>query len=353
MGGRAVTALDWVIVVLRVALPALILPAFVIPLVWVERRVAGFIQDRPGPNRVGPFGLMQSPADIIKLFMKEDVVAASTDKLLFLIAPGLAVFAALSTFAVIPYGATLQVGGRAIPLIGADVSIGVLYVFAITSISVYAIVLAGWSSNNKFSLMGGIRSSAQIISYELAMTTAAAGVILAASSFKLNDIIEMQRGTYHLLPFLPRWNVFPQLFGFGVFFISAFAETNRLPFDLPEAEAELVAGYHTEYSAMRFGSYFLAEYVNVIVASAMTVTLYFGGWSLPGFEPRGVAGALLSVAIFAAKTALFVCVFVWVRWTLPRFRYDQLMRLGWKALLPLALLNLFWIAALEMWKMSR
>lgn len=345
------TLLDWTIVVLRVALPALILPGIVIPLVWLERRVAAFIQDRPGPNRVGPFGLLQSPADILKLFMKEEVVPSSVDRLLFFLAPGLAVFAALSTFAVIPYGSTIQIHNTTIPLIGADVSIGVLYVFAITSLSVYAIVLAGWSSNDKFSLMGGIRSSAQIISYELAMTAAAAGVILAAGSFRLNDIVGMQEATW--LGFIPRWSVLLQPLGFLIFFISAFAETNRLPFDLPEAEAELVAGYHTEYSAMHFGSYFLAEYINVIVASAMTTTLYFGGWSLPGFHPTGLLGGIASIAIFAVKTSFFVLVFIWVRWTLPRFRYDQLMRLGWKVLLPLALLNLFWAAAIEMWRMGR
>lgn len=345
------TLTDWAIVALRVALPALILPAIVTPLVWVERRVAAFIQDRPGPNRVGPFGLLQSPADILKLFMKEEVVPASVDRLLFLLAPGLAVFAALSTFAVIPYGSELSIGGRTIPLIGADVSIGVLYVFAITSISVYAIVLAGWSSDDKFSLMGGIRSTAQIISYELAMTTAAAGVILAASSFRLTDIVAMQEGTW--LGFIPRWSFIAQPLGFLVFFVSAFAETNRLPFDLPEAEAELVAGYHTEYSAMHFGSFQLAEYLNVIVISGLTATLYFGGWSLPGFHPHGLVGGLASIAIFAAKTAFFVGIFMWVRWTLPRFRYDQLMTLGWKALLPLALLNLLWAAAIELWKMGR
>jgi NADH-quinone oxidoreductase subunit H len=342
------TALDWAIVLARVAIPALVLPGFVIPLVWIERRMAALIQDRPGPNRVGPFGLMQSPADILKLFTKEDVVPANTDKLLFLLAPATAVFAALSTFAVIPYGATLEINGRQIPLLGSDTSIGVLYVFAITSLSVYAVVLAGWSSNNKFSLMGGIRSGAQIISYELAMTTAAAGVILTAGSFRLNDIVAMQQPTW--LGFVPRWNCIPQVLGFLIFFIATFAETNRLPFDMPEAEAELVAGYHTEYSAMRFGSYFLAEYINVIVASAMTTTLYFGGWSLPGFHPHGVVGVLLSVLVFAVKTAFFVGVFIWVRWTLPRFRYDQLMRLGWKVLLPLALVNLFWVAALVAWK---
>ena len=345
------TFLDWAILVARVALPALILPSIVIPLVWYERRMAAFIQDRPGPNRVGPFGLLQSPADVLKLFMKEDAIPASADKFLFQLAPALAIFAAISTFAVIPYGATLSIGGREIPLIGADVSIGVLYVFAITSVSVYAIVLAGWSSNNKFSLMGGIRSSAQLISYELAMTTAAAGVILAASSFKLSDIVALQQGTW--LGFVPRWNLIPQFLGFLVFFIATFAETNRLPFDLPEAEAELVAGYHTEYSAMHFGSFFLAEYLNVMVSCALTTTLYLGGWGLPGFEPHGVLGVLLSLLVFAAKTAFLVSVFIWVRWTLPRFRYDQLMRLGWKVFLPLALLNLFWAAALEIWRAGR
>ena len=351
MEGRPLTLVDWIILILRVALPALILPAVVIPLVWYERRMAAFIQDRPGPNRVGPFGLLQSPADVLKLFMKEDVIPASSDKLLFQLAPALAIFSALMAFAVIPYGGTLVIGGRHVPLIGADISIGVLYIFAITSLSVYAIVLAGWASNNKFSLMGGIRSSAQLISYELAMTTAAAGVILAASSFKLSSIVAMQQGTW--LGFLPRWNVFPQFLGFLVFFIATFAETNRLPFDLPEAEAELVAGYHTEYSAMHFGSFFLAEYLNVMVVCALTTTLYLGGWSLPGFAPSGPLGALVSVAVFAAKTAFLVSVFIWVRWTLPRFRYDQLMRLGWKVFLPAALLNLLWAAGLELWKAAR
>src|SRR5205823_4244349 len=211
------------------------------------------------------------------------------------------------------------VARREVPLIGADVSIGVLYVFALTSLSVYGIVLAGWSSNNKFSLMGALRSSAQIISYELAMTTAAAGVILSAGSFRLTDVVALQSGTF--LGFLPRWNVFPQFPGFVVFFVSTFAETNRVPFDLPEAEAELVAGYHTEYSSsMKFAMFFMAEYVNMAVASALTVTLYLGGWGLPGFHPHGILGAILSIFIFAAKTAFLLWVFVWVRWTLPRFR---------------------------------
>ena len=346
MGGTSVNLEDWLILVLRVALPALVMPVFVIPLTWLERRGAAFIQDRPGPNRVGPFGLIQPVADMIKMFFKEATMPASADRFLFLLAPAVAVFAALSTFAIVPYSSTIEIAGRTVPLIGADLSIGILYLFAITSLSVYALVLAGWASNNKFALMGGIRSSAQIISYELAMTTAAAGVVLAASSFRLPDIVAMQQGTW--LGFIPKWNVFPQFLGFLIFFISAFAETNRLPFDLPEAEPELVAGYHTEYSAMRFGAFQMAEYVNVMVASAITTTLYFGGWSLPGFHPHGILGAIASLLIFMAKTAVLVWIFMWVRWTIPRFRYDQLMRIGWKALLPLALVNLFWIAGLEL-----
>ena len=339
------SAVDWLIIVLRVLIPVFALLTAAGLLSWVERRGAGLIQDRPGPNRVGPFGLLQPLADALKFFFKEDIIPTNADRLLYILAPAIALFSALTTFAVIPYGATLPVAGREVPLVGANVSIGVLYIFALTSLSVYGIVLAGWSSNNKFSLMGGLRSSAQIISYELAMTTAAAGVILSTGSFNLSEIVAAQNGTY--LGFLPRWNIFPQIAGFLVFFISAFAETNRVPFDLPEAEAELVAGYHTEYSSsMKFAMFFMAEYVNMTVASALTVTLYLGGWGLPGFHPQGFLGGILSIVIFTAKTLFLLWVFVWVRWTLPRFRYDQLMRIGWKGLLPLALVNLLWVAAL-------
>lgn len=338
------TATDWLIIAMRVLFPTLVILMVLPILLWVERRGAGLIQDRPGPNRVGPFGLLQPAADVIKFFFKEDFIPGNADRTLYILAPAIGVFTGIATFAVIPYGATVEIAGRQVPLIGADVSIGVLYIFAIASLSVYGIVLAGWSSNNKFSLMGAIRSGAQIISYELAMTTAAAGVILAAGSFRLTEIVGGQTETF--LGFFPKWHVFLQPIGFIVFFVAAFAETNRLPFDLPEAEAELVAGYHTEYSAMKFAMFFMAEYIHMIVASALTVTLFFGGWSFPGFHPTGLVGGLASMAIFAVKTSFFVWVFVWVRWTLPRFRYDQLMRLGWKAMLPLALFNLLWAAAL-------
>lgn len=306
-------------------------------LVWVERRGAALIQDRPGPNRVGPFGLLQSFADVLKMFMKEDVVPLYADKFLYTLAPWITLLPGLTTFAVIPFGRSIPVAGREVPLVIADVNIGILYVFALTSIGVYGIVLAGWSSNDKFALLGGIRSSAQIISYELAMGISAIGVFLAAGSLRLTAVVEHQHA--HV------WNVLPQFVGCVIFIVSAFAETNRLPFDLAEAEAELVAGYHTEYSAFKFGMFFMGEYANLIAASALITTLYFGGWSLPGVAFTGLWGGLASVAVFAAKTAFFIWLFIWVRWTLPRFRYDQLMELGWKVFLPLSLLNLLVVAA--------
>ena len=317
-------------------------------LIWVERRMAGLIQDRPGPNRVGPFGLLQAIADILKMFMKEDVVPMYADRLLHTIAPLILLVPAMTTFAVIPFGSSIHLFGRDISLVIADVNIGILYVFALTSIGIYGLVLAGWASNNKFALLGGLRSSAQVISYELAMGIAAISVLLAAGSLRLTKVVEYQAsGTF--LGFLPLWNCFPQALGCMIFVVSAFAETNRLPFDLPEAEAELVAGYHTEYSAFRFGMFFMAEYLNLIAASAMMATLYFGGWSLPGLHPTGILGGVISIAVFAAKTGFFIFLFVWVRWTLPRFRFDQLMNLGWKVFLPLALLNLIVTGALVLW----
>jgi NADH-quinone oxidoreductase subunit H len=327
---------------------AVVLGAVLPNLIWVERRMAGLIQDRPGPNRVGPFGLFQAVADILKLLLKEDVVPMYADRFLHTLAPLILLVPAMTTFAVIPFGSTIHLFGRDISLVVADVNIGILYVFALTSVGVYGLVLAGWSSNNKFALLGGLRSSAQVISYELAMGIAAISVFLAAGSLRLQRVVEYQAsGTF--LGFLPLWNCFPQTIGCLIFIVSAFAETNRVPFDLPEAEAELVAGYHTEYSAFRFGMFFMAEYLNLIAASAMMATLYFGGWSLPFLHLPGIAGSLASIAVFAAKTGFFIFLFVWVRWTLPRFRFDQLMNLGWKVFLPLSLLNLIWTGALVLW----
>jgi len=321
---------------------AIMLAALLPNLVWMERRGAGLIQDRPGPNRVGPFGLFQAVADVLKMFLKEDVTPLYADKLLHTVAPAILLVPALTTFAVIPFGSSIPVLGREVKLVIADVNIGLLYVLALTSVGVYGLVLAGWASNNKYSLLGGVRSGAQVISYELSMGLAAIATFVTAGSLKPSAVVDWQVQNV--------WNCIPQAVGFLVFVVAAFAETNRVPFDLPEAEAELVAGYHTEYSAFKFGMFFMSEYANMIAASAMIVTLYLGGWSLPFVPFTGVWGGIFSIAVFWAKTLAIICVFIWVRWTLPRFRYDQLMSLGWKVLLPLSVANLLavaWIVAMK------
>ena len=308
---------------------------------WVERRACAYIQDRPGPNRVGPLGLFQPVADALKFMFKEDVTPSAADKPLYLMAPALALFPAFTTFVLIPFGPTIQVDGRTVPLVVADVDTGVLLFLALSSLSVYSLVMAGYASNNKFSLLGSIRASAQLISYELALTIAVLAVILPVGSFNLLDVVAYQQT--HL------WNFIPQFIGFLVFLIASFAETNRLPFDLPEAESELIAGFHTEYGSMRFALFFQAEYTNMAALSALGVTLYFGGWSLPGIEyPHNWLGAALGLATLIAKIALCMATYVWIRWTFPRFRYDQLMRLGWKVLLPLAIFNLVLVAAMTL-----
>ena len=309
----------------------------VLVMIYAERRVSAFMQDRVGPNRVGPKGVLQPIADGIKFLMKEDLVPEKVDKPIFILAPAILLIPALMTFAVIPFGSSINLFGREIALQVADVNVGVLYILALTSISVYGIVLAGWSSNNKYSLLGGLRSSAQLISYELAMGLAVVSIILLAGSLRLNDIITDQQGSFL------SWNIFRQPLAFLIFLIAVYAETNRLPFDLSEAEQELVGGYHTEYSSMKFAMFFMAEYANMITAAALTVTLFFGGWDVPLLDEGslGLFGTLLSVLSFILKVAFFLFLFIWVRWTFPRFRYDQLMRLGWKVMLPLALFNIF------------
>jgi NADH-quinone oxidoreductase subunit H len=309
----------------------------VLVMIYAERRVSAFMQDRVGPNRVGFKGVLQPIADGIKFLMKEDLVPERVDKPIFILAPAILLIPALMTFAVIPFGSPINLFGREIALQVADVNVGILYVLALTSISVYGIVLAGWSSNNKYSLLGGLRSSAQLISYELAMGLAVVSIILLAGSLRLNDIITDQQGSFL------SWNIFRQPLAFLIFLIAVYAETNRLPFDLSEAEQELVGGYHTEYSSMKFAMFFMAEYANMITAAALTVTLFFGGWDVPLLDEGslGLFGALLSVLSFILKVAFFLFLFIWVRWTFPRFRYDQLMRLGWKVMLPLALFNIF------------
>jgi NADH-quinone oxidoreductase subunit H len=317
-------------------------------MVWVERRGSALIQDRLGPNRVGPWGLLQPVVDAVKLLTKENLIPDGVNRFFYVLAPAIALVVALSTFIVIPFGSDpgLQLFGHAIDgfIVAPGLNLGILYIFAIASFGVYSIVLAGWSSDNKYALMGGIRSSAQMISYELAMTVAVVGVLMSTSSFRLDSIVLAQTGTWW--GFLPRWNVFPQIIGAITFIVAAFAETNRLPFDLPEAEAELVAGYHTEYSSMKFASFFMSEYINMVTSSALIVILFFGGWTLPGVAaPSGWVGAILSVVVFSLKVAFFLWFFVWVRWTLPRFRFDQLMGLGWKVMVPLSVLNFVWVGA--------
>jgi NADH-quinone oxidoreductase subunit H len=308
-------------------------------LTWVERRVSAWIQDRRGPNRVGPFGLLQPLADGIKFIFKEAITPPQAHTVLYLLAPVIIFVPAMATFSVIPFGPELTAFGRTIKLQVADVDSGILVILALSSLGVYGVALAGWSSNNKYSLLGGLRSSAQLISYELALGFAVVGVLMTTGSLRLTDVVQhqMQHG----------WNVLWQLPGFVVFLTAAFAETNRLPFDLPEAESELVAGYHTEYSGMRFSMFYMAEYVNMITASALAVTLYFGGYHVPGLDRLGLqpnTAALVQVAAFIFKTVIFLFVYVWVRWTLPRFRFDQLMNLGWKGMLPIALANMLWVS---------
>ncbi|MGB6122809.1 MAG: NADH-quinone oxidoreductase subunit NuoH, partial [Bacteroidota bacterium] len=306
----------------------------VMQLVYAERRVSAFIQDRLGPNRVGPFGLFQAPADVLKLFLKEEIVPTEANRFIHTLAPIISIAVAFSTFAVVPFGDSITLFDTEIKLMIADVNIGILYVLALTSVGVYGITLSGWASNNKYSLLGALRSTAQMISYELSLGLAVVGVVMVAGSLRLDVIVELQSGF--------AWNAFLMPIGFITFVVAAFAETNRLPFDLPEAEPELVGGYHTEYSGMKFGSFFLAEYVNMITSSALIVTLFLGGWQFPGVDLLGLPQfwlSLVHVLTFVVKVGAVLFFFIWIRWTIPRFRYDQLMDLGWKVMFPLALLN--------------
>jgi NADH-quinone oxidoreductase subunit H len=311
-------------------------------MIWVERRGSALMQDRPGPNRLGPFGLIQGLADAVKFLFKEDVTPSAADKPLYLMAPVLALLPAFTTSVVLPWGPNFTWDGTEYRFVIADVDSGVLLFLALASLGVYSLVLAGYASNNKFSLLGAIRATAQLISYEIAMTLAVLAVVIPVGSLHLANVVEYQRANV--------WNFLPQFLGFVVFSVAAFAETNRLPFDLPEAESELIAGFHTEYSAMRFAAFFMAEYTSMAALSALGVTLYFGGWSLPwiNYEGMGWLGVLLGLGTLMAKVAVCMFIFVWVRWTFPRFRYDQLMRLGWKFLLPVAILNLIAVSAMTL-----
>ncbi len=316
---------------------------------YAERRIGGFIQDRLGPNRVGPFGLFQPIADGLKFILKEDFVSAKSNKILHALAPAVIMGTAIMGLAIIPFGSTLRIGRVNIPLIISDIDIGILFLIAMGGLSLYGIIIGGWASNNKYSLLGALRSASQLISYEVPMGLAILSTVLLFGTLSLYEITELQTH----IPW--KWGIVKAPLSFLIFLITAFAETNRIPFDLPEAEAELVAGYHTEYSGMKFAMFFMAEYTHMIVVSSVIVALYFGGWQIPFFSQaylltsfEGFLGLslarvlvfMLSILSFSLKTGFFLFFFIWIRWTLPRFRFDQLLNLSWKVLLPLAIINL-------------
>ena len=341
---------DWAIIIEKLILIVIIVFAslgIALYTTFGERKVAAILQDRPGPNRAGPFGLLQPLADGLKLIMKEEIIPNASSRWLFILGPGLAMTASLMTCAVIPWGTSLHLFGRTIELQIADVNIGILYVFAVVSMGVYGIMIGGWASNNKFSLMSALRAASQAISYEIAMGLALIALLMTTGSLSLKTIVADQV-TGHW------WNVVYQPLGFLIFFICSMAECNRTPFDLPEAENELNFGYHQEYSSMKLGFYLFAEYVNMIMSSAIMASMYFGGYDLPFFDESTVApniAAMIGVGTLLIKIVLFIFLFMWIRWTIPRFRYDQLMNLGWKKMIPLALLNMLLTGALILSKL--
>ncbi|WP_134089513.1 NADH-quinone oxidoreductase subunit NuoH [Olivibacter sp. XZL3] len=320
----------------------LIVVVFVLTLViamystLAERKVAGFMQDRKGPDRAGPFGILQPLADGGKFFFKEEIIPAGAHKGLFIAGPTIAIITACISSAVIPWGQSLQIGGRTVELQVADVNVGVLYIFGVIALGVYGIMLGGWASNNKFSLMGAIRAASQSISYEVAMGLSIIALLMVTQTLSLKEIVAQQEGFVN-------WNIWVQPLGFIIFMTCAFAECNRVPFDLPECETELVGGYHTEYSSMKLGLYMFSEYINMFVSSAVMSTLYFGGYNFPFMYDLGLSQnwiTVIGVLVFFLKIFAFIFFFMWIRWTLPRFRYDQLMNLGWKILIPLAIANI-------------
>jgi len=305
---------------------------------YAERKVAAFMQDRIGPDRAGPFGLLQPLADGVKFFMKEEITPEVSDKTLFVLGPGIAMVTALMTSAVIPWGSALNINGENFKLQIADINIGILYIFAVVSIGVYGIMIGGWASNNKYSRLGAIRASSQMISYEIGMGLSIIAVLMMTGSLSLSTIVEQQHQS-------GLWNVAKQPVSFLLFLICAFAECNRAPFDLPECETELIGGYHTEYSSMKLGFFLFAEYINMFISSALMATLFFGGYTYPGMDYVAAHigqnwATMLGVGALFGKIVGFIFLFMWVRWTLPRFRYDQLMHLGWRNLIPLGLANL-------------
>ena len=343
-------AVDWLLIIEKLVLIAIIVFAslgIALYTTFAERKVAAVLQDRPGPNRAGPFGLLQPFADGLKLIMKEEIIPTNSNKALFVLGPGLAMTAALMTCSVIPWSSHIEIFDRKVDLQIADINIGILYIFGVVSLGVYGMMIGGWASNNKFSLMAALRGASQAISYELAMGLSLIAVLMLSGSLSLKTIVDgqMAAGSY--------WNIVYQPLGFIIFFVCALAECNRTPFVLPEAENELNFGYHQEYSSMKLGFYLFSEYINMIMSSAVMASLYFGGFDVPFLDESTLApniAALIGVAALLIKIAIFIFVFMWIRWTVPRFRYDQLMNLGWKTMIPLALFNMLVTGALILFK---
>ncbi len=355
---------DWIAIGAKSAFLVVVLLQVVPIMVWIERRGSALMQNRLGPNRVGPLGILQSLADVVKFFWKEDPIPGHVVPFYYVLAPIVSVVPAFMTFAVIPFASSINIDGHILNFQVAELNVGLLYVFSVASLGVYGVIMGGWASNNKYAMMGSLRSSSQMISYELSMGLSVIGIIMTFSSVKLGDIARQQGEVLtHFGPILvsealqiPKWGIFTQPIGFLIFLVATFAETNRLPFDLPEGESELVAGYHLEYGAMKFALFMMAEYLNMLTASGLIATLFFGGWQLlPGmglalhgvqnfFQMSDILGEWLRILFemmsFSIKVGFFMWFYVWVRWTLPRFRYDQLMDLGWKVMLPLSLANI-------------
>jgi NADH-quinone oxidoreductase subunit H len=345
------TGLLLLITLIKIAVVVVVMLTAIAYLSWLERKVVAHIQARWGPYLVGPHGLLQPIADGIKFILKEDIMPLEADTIIYWLAPFLGFTLAFLSIAVIPFGESFTIHGHTISFQITDLNVGLLFIFAVTSLGVYSVALAGWSSNSKYPLLGGLRSSAQMISYELALGLAVVGVLMIAGTLSLRGIVDSQAGFWHVggtNTFLPHWNIFVQPVGFLVYFTAAVAETNRIPFDLPEGENELVGGFHTEYSSMKFAMFFLSEYANMITVSCLATILFFGGWHGPVFGPY-VLRVILPVFWFCVKLFCFLFFYIWMRGTLPRFRYDQLMAFGWKFLLPVGVLNVLVTSLIVAW----
>ncbi len=343
-------AIDFALIIEKLVLIIIVVMASLVIAMYAtygERKIAAVLQDRRGPNRAGPFGILQPLADGLKLFFKEDIIPDFSSKFLFILGPSLAMLTAIMTSAIVPWGDKVHLFGRDISLQIADINVGILYVFAVVSMGVYGIMIGSWASNNKFSLMGGLRAASQIISYELAMGITIIALLMVTGTLSLKEMVLQQQAGY--------WNIVYQPLGFLLFLICAFAECNRAPFDLSEAESELIGGYHTEYSSMKLGFYLFSEYINMFISSVIMATLFFGGYDIPfvneaDYNQNLMAG--LGVLALMAKVVCFIFLFMWVRWTIPRFRYDQLMNLGWRILIPISLFNMLVTGAIILLKQN-